>query len=98
MVFVGDSLTDGGAVSDWRNQFRERVTEYLAAHGPVLATKYGKGGVRVAYWSVRRMPAGQALAIVELGTNDLFKRSRRPRKLRSRGAPAAMATARKRTP
>lgn len=73
VLFVGDSLTDGGAVTDWRSQFREQITEWLGARGQVVATKDGKGGVRVAYWSVRKMAAGQNLAIVELGTNDLYK-------------------------
>jgi len=33
VLFVGDSLTDGGAVSDWRDQFRDKITTWLSAQG-----------------------------------------------------------------
>lgn len=72
MLFVGDSITVGDFASDPRNEFSAQVTAYLAAHGPVVAKKDAVGGVRVGYWSVRKMPARQRLVVVELGTNDLF--------------------------
>src|SRR4051794_28651710 len=72
VLFVGDSLTVGDFASDPRNQFVTQVVEYLEARGPVFATKDAEGGVRVGYWSARKMPRRQQLAIVELGTNDLF--------------------------
>jgi lysophospholipase L1-like esterase len=72
VLFVGDSLTVGDFAIDPGNQFATQVTQYLAARGSIVATKDAQGGVRVGYWSSRKMPSRQRLAIVELGTNDLF--------------------------
>jgi lysophospholipase L1-like esterase len=72
VLFVGDSITVGDFTNDPRNQFASQVAGYLQARGPVVATKDAEGGVRVGYWSARQMPSRQQLAIVELGTNDLF--------------------------
>ena len=73
VLYVGDSITDGGLVTDWHNKFKVTTLAWLETHGPVAPTYRGKGGVRVAYWAVRKMPSGTNLAIIELGTNDSFK-------------------------
>ena len=75
VLFVGDSLTDGAAAVNWRNQFREKVMAGLAAHGPIDAIQRGKGGVKTAYWLTHQLPPKMDLAIVELGTNDAYGRA-----------------------
>jgi lysophospholipase L1-like esterase len=72
VLFVGDSITVGDTAIDPRNQFREQVIDWLETHGRVTAVKDGRGGVRVAYWAARKLPAGMNLVIIELGTNDFF--------------------------
>jgi lysophospholipase L1-like esterase len=72
VLFVGDSLTVGDYANEPSNQFVAQVVDYLEARGPVVATKDAQGGVRVGFWSARKMPSLQQLVIVELGTNDLF--------------------------
>lgn len=73
VLYVGDSITDGGAVTDWHNKFQLLTLAWLQEHGDAAAILRGKGGVRVAYWAVRKMPTDVDLAVVELGTNDLYK-------------------------
>jgi lysophospholipase L1-like esterase len=72
VLFVGDSITVGDTAIDPHNQFREQVTGWLKTHGRVTDVKDGRGGVRVAYWAARKLPAGMNLVIIELGTNDFF--------------------------
>jgi len=68
ILFIGDSLTYGSVTSNIANAYPARVTRSVHGQASIL----GKGGVVTSYWKPAALPTGIGVAVVELGTNDVY--------------------------